>query len=486
MNNSLRQFAASKAISGLTIVLLILTMASPGGVRAQPASKPAQQVTWIQQWADEFNGSGAVSGANWIYDLGTGYGCAGCPSGWGTGEIEVMTNSTNNVFQSGGNLNIRALHTGTNPNTGWTSGRIETVRTDFQPPAGGRMAIEGRIQLPNVTGAAAAGYWPAFWTLGAPFRGNYLNWPSVGEIDILENVNGLNQWFGTLHCGTSPGGPCNENSGIGGSASGFSPSLTSAFHVYRMEFDKSVAPQQLRWYVDGVQRFSINSNQLDATVWNNATNHGFFIILNLAMGGGFPAAFGGGPTASTVSGGTMLIDYVRVFYSSGGTGPTPTRTRTPAANPTRTSTPTRTPTPAPGGGRDAYSTIQAESYNSQSGTQTESTTDTGGGQNVGWIANGDFLVYNNVNFGSPSPITVRSRVASGAGGGVSGLVEFHLDSVNGPMIGSFSIANTGGWQSWTTVPANVGGATGVHNLYVVFKSGQPADFVNINWFVFQR
>jgi beta-glucanase (GH16 family) len=262
---------------------------------------------WVLVWSDEFNGTGGVDTGDWMYDTGTGY--PGGPSNWGTGEVEVMSSSTANVFQSEGSLNIRAIHTGANPTTGWTSGRIETVRTDFQPPASGMMAVEARIRLPDVTGAAAQGYWPAFWMLGAPFRGDYWNWPGVGEIDIMENINGLNQWWGTLHCGTSPGGPCNETTGIAATMPGFSPSLQSAFHTFRMEFDKSVSPQQIRWYVDGVQRHIVTSDQVDLTTWNNATDHGFFIILNLAIGGVWP----GNPTASTVSGGTMLVDYVRVY-----------------------------------------------------------------------------------------------------------------------------------------------------------------------------
>ncbi|HCT76875.1 MAG TPA: 1,3-beta-glucanase, partial [Micromonosporaceae bacterium] len=42
-----------------------------------------------------------------------------------------------------------------------------------------------------------------------------------------------------------------------------------------------------------------------------------------------------------------------------------------------------------------------------------------------------------------------------------------------------AIANTGGWQSWRTVPGNVGGVTGTHTVYLTFNSGQPADFVNV-------
>jgi beta-glucanase (GH16 family) len=242
-----------------------------------------------------------------MYDTGTGY--PGGPANWGTGEVQTYTNNQVNVFQEDGFLHIRALHSGINPVQGWTSGRIETVKADFQPPAGGGLAVEARIQLPTLGGAAAQGYWPAFWMLGAPYRGNYWNWPGVGEIDILENINGLNQWWGALHCGTNPGGPCSEPSGIGTSQAGFSPGLQESFHTYRMEFDKSVTPQQLRWYVDGTQRFMVSANQVDATTWNEATNHGFFILLNVAIGGGWA----GNPASATASGGTMLVDYVRVY-----------------------------------------------------------------------------------------------------------------------------------------------------------------------------
>jgi endoglucanase Acf2 len=143
-----------------------------------------------------------------------------------------------------------------------------------------------------------------------------------------------------------------------------------------------------------------------------------------------------------------------------------------------------------GGGRNAYARIEAESYNSQSGTSTETTSDAGGGQNVGWIANGDYLVFNNVDFGSGGAVRVDARVASGAGAGISGLVEFWIDGLTtgagGTKLGDFALGNTGGWQTWQTVPASVGSVSGTHTVYVKFTSGQPADFVNINWFQFFR
>jgi beta-glucanase (GH16 family) len=296
---------------------------SPG-----PTPTPTQAATptqWTLTWSDEFNGAGPLNGSDWIYDTGTGYAGAGCPANWGTGEVEVMSSSTDNVFQSNGNLNIRALHTGGSPTAGWTSGRIETVRTDFQPPAGGAMAVEARLQQPNVDTTNGLGYWPAFWMLGAPFRGNCPSWPSIGEIDVMEDINGRSSEFATLHCGSYPGGPCNEPTGLS-SDERACPTCQTAFHTYRVELDKSVSPEEIRWYLDGTNFFTLSSNQVDATTWNNATNHGFFIILDMAIGGGFPAAFGGGPTAATISGQSLVVDYVRVFYSS---TPMPTPTPTP-------------------------------------------------------------------------------------------------------------------------------------------------------------
>lgn len=313
------------SIAALGMLILALFI-SPSAAPVQAAGKPTTPTPtlsvptptpsgtpWSLTWSDEFNGVAGtgVNTSDWLYDLGHGYGCSGCPNNWGTGEIEEMTSSTANVYHDGaGNLAIKPIRSGSRGAYTWTSGRIETQRSDFQPSAGGAMAMESRIALPNVTGTAAQGYWPAFWSLGAPFRGVYTNWPGVGEIDVMENINGKNTVWNTLHCGTSPGGPCNETTGLGnGGMSGWSPALQGNYHVYRMEFDKATSPQEIRWYVDGVQTWKVTANMVDATTWTNATNHGFFIILNVAIGGGWP----GNPTSQTASGVPMMIDYVRVY-----------------------------------------------------------------------------------------------------------------------------------------------------------------------------
>lgn len=463
--HTLRRKRLPLAIAAATTLVVV-----PVTLTAQ-ADVPPPANGWSLAWSDDFNGPANTlpSSNNWIIDIGHSY--PGGPANWGTGEIQYYTDSTQNLALDGaGNLRITPRRDGAG---NWTSARIETQRSNFRPPSGGVMAIEGRIQMPNVTGQAALGYWPAFWALGSPYRGTYWNWPGIGEFDVMENVNGLNTVWGVLHCGVAPGGPCNEFSGLGGSRTCPGASCQSAFHTYRFEWDTSVSPNQLRWYVDGQEYHRVTQNQMDATSWANMTNHaGYFILLNVAMGGAFPDGVQGSPTptSATVPGYPMVVDYVAV-YTRGGTPP-PT-----------TTPPTTTPPP---GGVSAYSRIQGEAFQSQSGVGVETTTDSGGGQNLSHLANGDWALYRGVDFGSSAARQFSARVASGAGGGVSGLVEVRLDSRTSAPIGSFAIGNTGGWQSWRTVPANIAGVTGVHDVYLTFTSGQPADFVNLNWFTFGR
>jgi beta-glucanase (GH16 family) len=268
---------------------------------------PAPPSGFTTTWSDDFTGAAnaALDTGVWRYDAGAG-------SSFGTGEIETMTNSTANVYTDGsGHLVLKALHSGTDPNSGWTSGRIETQADGFGAQPGGVVRMQASIQQPNVTTANGAGYWPAFWMLGSPLRVG-VPWPGSGEIDTMEDINGRSSVFGTLHCGVDPGGPCNETTGIGSGEHACSGCQTG-YHTYAVEVDRSTSPEQIRYYLDGANYFTVNSNQVDATTWANAVDHSFYIIFDLAMGGGFPAAFGGGPNAATVSGGQLNVDYVAVY-----------------------------------------------------------------------------------------------------------------------------------------------------------------------------
>ncbi|MCM2417171.1 glycoside hydrolase family 3 N-terminal domain-containing protein [Streptomyces sp. RKAG293] len=135
--------------------------------------------------------------------------------------------------------------------------------------------------------------------------------------------------------------------------------------------------------------------------------------------------------------------------------------------------------PAP----SAYQLTQAEAFASQSGTQNEACTDTGGGTDVGYIAAGDWINYGSLDFGATGAASVTTRLASGAG--VTGTVQYRLDSTTGPVVASVPVGSTGGWQNWAgRTTALTGSATGVHAVYVTFTTSGSGDLVNLNWFQF--
>jgi beta-glucanase (GH16 family) len=305
--------AAQRVLAASLTALAVACGGAPSaqtGISTSPPPPPAT-AEWTLVWSDEFDGvAGPVDPSKWLYDLGTRYSAA-APDRWGTGEIETMTSDIANVSLDGrGHLLITPIR---DAQGAWTSGRIETQRNDFQPPpAQGVLAVEASIQQPAVGPANGLGYWPAFWMLGGPFRGPFTGWPAVGEIDILENVNGRSSVWSTFHCGATIPGPCHETTGLG-SGERACVGCPGTFHTYRLEWDRSTSTQELRWYLDSANYFTLRQSDVDATAWNAATSYGYMIILNVAMGGGFPGAFGGGPTSSTVSGVPMIIDYVRVY-----------------------------------------------------------------------------------------------------------------------------------------------------------------------------
>lgn len=130
----------------------------------------------------------------------------------------------------------------------------------------------------------------------------------------------------------------------------------------------------------------------------------------------------------------------------------------------------------------ATSQIQGSSYSSESGLETETTGDSTGEYDLGYISAGAVTVYRNVDFGNGvTGVTVRT-----ASGGNGGTATFYLDSTQGTPIAAVNLPVTGGWQTWVNATGTVSGASGVHDLYVVYSGGGASDSIsNVNWFQFQ-
>ncbi|SEN74739.1 carbohydrate-binding protein [Paenibacillus sp. OV219] len=121
--------------------------------------------------------------------------------------------------------------------------------------------------------------------------------------------------------------------------------------------------------------------------------------------------------------------------------------------------------------------LEAEGYDAMSGVTASMTTDTGGGSQVGSFDADDYLIFKDVNL-SGGYKTLEARVAAIATGNK---FEVRLDSLTGPVISTFTVANTDSWSTFETqVWPIVGSATGVHNLY--FKGVIGSGIANFNWF----
>jgi len=119
-------------------------------------------------------------------------------------------------------------------------------------------------------------------------------------------------------------------------------------------------------------------------------------------------------------------------------------------------------------------TVQAEAYATMSGVQVETTTDSGGGKDVGYVDAGDWMSYPAIDIPSSGTWLVELRVASLNGGG-----RLSFEEAGGATVyGVAGIPATGGWQNWVTVPLKVQLAAGSHRLGI----GVPAGGWNLNWF----
>ncbi len=136
-------------------------------------------------------------------------------------------------------------------------------------------------------------------------------------------------------------------------------------------------------------------------------------------------------------------------------------------------------------------TLQAEDYTGykdttagntggayrQDAVDIQTTTDTGGGHNVGWIASGEWLAYK-VNVPSAGRYQVSYRVASL---NTQGLIQFEKQGGN-PVYGQIQVPVTGDWQKWTTLSHEVDLQAGEQYVALAIKTGN----FNLNWIKLEK
>lgn len=259
-------------VSGNYIVKVTAKNSTPANI-----SKTINITVVVEQslvWSDEFETAGAPSASKWTYDIGRG------DNGWGNQEDQYYTNRASNVIVEGGFLKIKAVRENY-MGSSFTSARLKTQGI-FNFKYG---KVEVRAKVP-----AGVGTWAAAWALGSNIQ--TVGWPACGELDIMEHLGREeNKVYGTLHYPGRSGGNADGNTRMIQNA-------TTEFHTYSTEWSAT----SIKILVDGLLIHEVpNSSAIPF-------NHDFFLIVNLAMGGNF-----GGPVAPSVNGGTLEVDYIRVY-----------------------------------------------------------------------------------------------------------------------------------------------------------------------------
>ena len=119
--------------------------------------------------------------------------------------------------------------------------------------------------------------------------------------------------------------------------------------------------------------------------------------------------------------------------------------------------------------------VEAASYDMQSGVDIENLQE--GGRDVGYIENGDWIGFKNVDFRNGAD-AIEFCYASPSGGSS---IEVRLDAPDGKLIGTCEVKNTGGWHDFATNSASLDTAAGKHDLYLVFKGGESYLFNLMSW-----
>ncbi len=157
-------------------------------------------------------------------------------------------------------------------------------------------------------------------------------------------------------------------------------------------------------------------------------------------------------------------------YQSSGKADVTSMTITVGGSP---ASPQPTPVPTP---RSAFTKIEAEEYNSLKSSTIETIGTSGGGSGIGYIESGDYLVFNQIDFGNGAN-SFKARVASGADTPTK--IELRLGSASGTLIGTLTVPSTGGWNDYEEKSCSITNTTGIKDLYLVFSGP-----VNIDYFIF--
>ncbi|WP_432843612.1 ThuA domain-containing protein [Dactylosporangium sp. CA-092794] len=131
--------------------------------------------------------------------------------------------------------------------------------------------------------------------------------------------------------------------------------------------------------------------------------------------------------------------------------------------------------------KELTGSVQAESYSAASGVQPYTKAGANNGQTLGFVDPGDWARYDNVTVGGAT--TFRARVVSG---GPGGQIQVRTGSTTGPILGTVTVPNTGGWETYADVSAPLTGVpAGSATVFLTF-TGTGTGLFDVDDFTFVR
>jgi hypothetical protein len=140
--------------------------------------------------------------------------------------------------------------------------------------------------------------------------------------------------------------------------------------------------------------------------------------------------------------------------------------------------------PAPVATLDPYKRVEAETIAWSSGVKIEPSS--AGGQNVRDIHDGAYIQVRNVDFGvtgarafmASLASTAKAKAATGA------KIEIRLGKLDGQLIGKLPVSGTSG--AWKPQCARISGASGVHDLFFVFRGPAGEELFKFDYWQFSH
>lgn len=129
------------------------------------------------------------------------------------------------------------------------------------------------------------------------------------------------------------------------------------------------------------------------------------------------------------------------------------------------------------GNLNPYEQVEAETMAWSEGLNASD--DQNSGVYISGINNGDYIKIRSIDFGKGAK-QFTAKVATSS----NGSIEIRLDGIDGALIGTCNVNNTGGLDKWTTINSKVKKVKGIHDLYFVFKGGE-GEILNFDWWRFQ-